>query len=307
VVVLNANPLVRHRFIRAVAVAAGRASPEAEADDDAAAITPLKAPTVDEAHARGQLVLVAEDNATNQDVIRRQLGVLGYACEITGNGVQALEAWKTGRYALLLTDCHMPEMDGYELAGAIRRMESGTARHGPIVAITANALQGEAERCLAAGMDDYLTKPLAMAALQATLRKWLPESVGEPYRDASTSDLHLVAFTATGDGPVNDRAIKDMFGDDEATFKEVLDSFVGPSEEIVAAILAALDSRDASAVKGAAHKLKSSARTVGADELADTCAALESAGKMADWASIDSLAPRAEMQFKGVLEYIRAL
>lgn len=306
-VTLSANPLVRYRFVTAVAVAVGRASPEVHEDEDATAIKPLKAPTVDEALARKQLILLAEDNPTNQDVIRRQLGVLGYACEIVSDGAQALKAWNTGRYALLLTDCHMPEMDGYELTGAIRLTERGTTRRGPIIAITANALQGEAERCLAAGMDDYLTKPVAMPALQATLKKWLPVAAdgtpvaGEPANAASTP------ARAPNAAPVNDRALKDIFGEDDATFKEILVGFVEPSQAIILDIIGAVEGRRADDVRGAAHKLKGSARSIGADALADTCAALEVAGRSADWIEIETLAPRAREQMAGVLGYIEGL
>jgi PAS domain S-box-containing protein len=294
VVTVDANPLVRYRVISAVAVAAGRASPEIKSEDDAVKIQRVKAPTADDAHARGQLILLAEDNLTNQDVIRRQLNLLGYTCELADNGVQALKAYKTGRYALLLTDCHMPEMDGYELTGAIRNMESGSGMRLPIIAVTANALQGEAERCLAAGMDDYVSKPIAMPVLIAALRKWMP-----PPREDDTPQRDKPA--------VDERAIKDTFGDDAATFKEILLSFVGPSQDIIAEIAAALKQRTASGVKDAAHKLKSSARSIGAHVLADICVALEAAGKTGDWATIDALAPKAREEFTEVELFINKL
>jgi len=204
----------------------------------------------------------------------------------------------------------MPEMDGYELTGAIRRMESGTTQRGPIIAITANALQGEAERCLAAGMDDYLTKPVAMTALQSTLRKWLPVkpdgtpvTTSEPASAASIPDR----TPNTSAVPVNDRAIKDMFGDDNATFKEILVGFVEPSQAIILDIMTALEGRSAEDVKDAAHKLKSSARSIGADGLADICATLEAAGKSSDWIKIETLAPQAREQMVEVVKYIREL
>jgi PAS domain S-box-containing protein len=299
VVTVDANPLVRYRVISAVAVAAGRASPQVRSDDDALAVQRAKAPTPEEACASGQLILLAEDNLTNQDVIRRQLNLVGYACEIADNGVEALKAYKTGRYALLLTDCHMPEMDGYELTGAVRALEHGTGSRFPIVAVTANALQGEAERCLAAGMDDYITKPIAMPALIAALRKWMPLAK-EP--SPSMGDKETArAFS------VDERAIKDIFGDDPATFKEIMQSFVGPSQDIIGEILAAQAQRTSAGVKDAAHKLKSSARSVGANALADICVALETAGKTTDWTAIDTLAPKAQNEFRDVEEFISKL
>src|SRR6185295_9341417 len=110
-----------------------------------------RAPTVEDAVAKGMLILLADDHPTNRLLLARQLNTLGYAAETAENGVIALQKWKTGRYALLITDCHMPEMDGYDLTRAIRTIEdAGGGRRFPIIACTANALQGEAEICFAA-------------------------------------------------------------------------------------------------------------------------------------------------------------
>ena len=136
------------------------------------------APTVEEAMQTHRLILLAEDNETNQDVMQEQLRLLGYTCEIAADGAIALQMWQANRrrYALLLSDCHMPNLDGFGLTQAIRLAESGGTRL-PIIAITANAMQGEAQRCLARGMDDYLSKPMRMTELAAMLQKWLPVPV----------------------------------------------------------------------------------------------------------------------------------
>lgn len=301
IVTIDANPLIRYRVVSAVAVAAGRASPEIKPDVDTSAVARKKAPTVGEALAQGQLILLAEDNPTNQDVIRRQLNLIGHTCEIAANGAEALKAYKSGRYALLLTDCHMPEMDGYELTGAIRDIERGSAHRLPIVAVTANALQGEAERCLAAGMDDYVSKPIAMPSLIAVLKKWMP-----PPRHAA-EPIIVDPVKANGGPAIDERAIKDTFGDDDDVFKEILQSFVAPSQEIVIEIISAWEKRKASGVKDAAHKLKSSARSVGANALADICVKLEAAGKSEDWTTIAALAPKARDEFGQVELFIKRL
>ena len=118
-------------------------------------------------------ILLAEDNETNRDVISEQLRLLGYAVDVAEDGAVAFKKWQSGHHALLLTDCHMPNMDGFALTSAIRANEPRGVRL-PIVAITANAMQGEAQRCLTAGMDDYLSKPLRMNELAPMLFKWLP-------------------------------------------------------------------------------------------------------------------------------------
>ncbi len=125
-------------------------------------------------------VLVAEDHPVNQQVIGRQLRRLGHRPEIVGNGAAALEAWRNGGYDLVITDCHMPVMDGFALTGGIRAAEaaiSGTSRT-PILALTANALSGEAERCLAAGMDGYLSKPVELSRLKEALDRVMAMAAG---------------------------------------------------------------------------------------------------------------------------------
>ena len=120
----------------------------------------------------GQLVLVAEDHEVNQKVVSRLLEKLGYRVELASNGQKALEAWNTGRFALILMDCQMPVMDGYETTRQIRAME-GNDHRIPIIALTAHAMHGAQSECVAAGMDDYLTKPIDRKQLQGMLAKWL--------------------------------------------------------------------------------------------------------------------------------------
>jgi CheY-like chemotaxis protein len=128
--------------------------------------------SVADARAQGRLILVAEDDSMNQKVILQQLALLGYAGEIAVDGAEALRSWRQASYAMLLTDLHMPNMDGYELVAAIRREEPAGVRL-PVMALTANALHGEAERATSAGMDGYLTKPVPLATLRGVLEQWV--------------------------------------------------------------------------------------------------------------------------------------
>ncbi len=118
-------------------------------------------------------VLVAEDNFINQEIIRALLGLLGLAPELVGDGVEAVRAVNEGNYDLVFMDMQMPELDGYEATQRIRAAETGRARV-PIVAMTANAMQGDREKCLEAGMDDYISKPIDTVALVGILQRWLP-------------------------------------------------------------------------------------------------------------------------------------
>ncbi|MBD8898183.1 response regulator [Rhodanobacter sp. DHG33] len=123
-----------------------------------------------------QRVLVVEDHPVSQQLVRRQLDLLGWPCDIVGNGVDALAALHDGDYAMLVTDCNMPRMSGYELATAWRKheAESGAATRLPIIAMTANAFDGELARCREAGMDDYLSKPLQLQPLERKIEQWMP-------------------------------------------------------------------------------------------------------------------------------------
>jgi CheY-like chemotaxis protein len=145
-VTVLALPLLYHDLIHGVAIASGRLSARVStALTDRRLQTRNPVPPVEESLAANRLILLAEDNETNREVILEQLHLLGYSAEMAVDGVAALSMWRTGRYALLLTDCHMPNMDGFELTAAIRAEEQ-PGMHLPIIAVTANALQGEAER-----------------------------------------------------------------------------------------------------------------------------------------------------------------
>ena len=118
-------------------------------------------------------LLVAEDNATNQLVARAMLSQLGYRVDIAANGLEALAALERTSYAAVLMDCQMPEMDGYTATEAIRRSEIRSGHHTPIIAVTAGAFEGDQQRCLAAGMDDYISKPIKLIELEDMLNKWV--------------------------------------------------------------------------------------------------------------------------------------
>ena len=120
----------------------------------------------------GARILIVEDNPINQKVAKRMLERLGYSSEIANNGQEAVEATHARRFDMVFMDCQMPVMDGYGATRAIR-MQEGEARHVPIVAMTANAIQGDRARCLEAGMDDYITKPIKLAVLREMLEKYL--------------------------------------------------------------------------------------------------------------------------------------
>ncbi|RZI42568.1 PAS domain S-box protein [Herbaspirillum sp. HC18] len=301
-VVVDANAMRRAALLRAVAVAAGRASPEREVPVEETQPAQVRHLSVPEAEAAGCLILVAEDNRTNQKVILRQLNLLGYTAEIADNGKQAFDMWRRKRYGLVLSDCHMPEMDGFEFTAAIRREERNGTRHTPVIAITANALKGEDERCRAAGMDDYLAKPVQLAVLRDMLMKWMP--VVLPVSSDQAPETALPVAVDATIAAVDLGILKEIVGDDPAVIAEFLDDFRATATEAVAEIEAAYAVRAAQGIGAVAHKLKSSARTVGADDLADLCQLLEEAGRISDWSTIEETMPLLAPAFAVVNNFI---
>ncbi len=135
---------------------------------------PITRHTIEETHAQARAkVLVVEDNTVNQKVAIRMLEKCNCRADVAANGQEAIDAITRIAYDCILMDCLMPEMDGFEATAKIRQFESGTNQHIPIIAMTANAMQGDRERCLEAGMDDYLPKPIKVDALSDILQKWL--------------------------------------------------------------------------------------------------------------------------------------
>jgi CheY-like chemotaxis protein/HPt (histidine-containing phosphotransfer) domain-containing protein/two-component sensor histidine kinase len=251
-------------FLHAVAAVAGRASPELLDESSAAADidTSQPPPDIDEACKQGRLVLVAEDDPVNQKVILQQLRLLGYAAEIVHDGFEALERWKQGGHAVLLTDLHMPRMDGYALARAIRETEraAGGSSRMPILLLTANALRGEEARAKAAGIDEYLVKPLPLLQLRAALEHWMPARRSLPPA--------VVLDTAV---------LEKLVGNDRAVVDALLSDYLSSARELRRDLLAADAEQGARSIGDMAHRLKSSSRSVGALELASACQVLEDA------------------------------
>jgi len=241
---------------------------------------PSGAPVLD----RPLRLLMAEDNLVNQKVAVTLLGKLGYQADIVTNGRAVLQAVHAEPYDVILMDCQMPELDGYETTRELRRREAAGefGRHQPhvVIALTANAMSGDRERCLAAGMDDFLTKPLneeglRRALAQASLRKagMALRLEAQPASTASTG----------GDVPTLNPSVLGVFrglrvpsGPDPLA--ELVDLFLSDLPQRLAEISGAARAGDAAALKAAAHTLKGSANNLGGLRMAALCAQLEGAG-----------------------------
>jgi two-component system sensor histidine kinase/response regulator len=210
-------------------------------------------------------------------VILHQLRVLGYAADVASNGREALHRFRGGRYGLVLTDLHMPQMDGYELTACIRAAEPLNS-HTPIVALTANALKGEADRCRAAGTDDYLSKPVPLARFKTVLDRWLTTSALDSLSAADTMSSTKLSSAQSVDIDV----LVALVGNDPAVLHDILEDFRNSSGAIAAELRRACSTGLSAEAGAAAHKLKSSARAIGALALADLCELIEHAATKGD-------------------------
>ncbi len=286
------KPVHRSALWRTIGAALGRFA----IDDDRTAIKrstkgEFRAPARLTAREGYALILVAEDNSTNRLVLDKILSQLGFAADMVADGRQALVALESGDYSLLLTDCHMPEVDGYELARQVRLDEIGTTRHLPVIALTADALVGTEQKCAEAGMDGYLTKPVDIAAMEQVVGRFLPKAL--ELRKPAQADVDApplrpapAAVLAEGGGPGTQAdgqpppaldlgPLTEVFGEVNDDLKEMLVHFVEATEDLIDALEAAIVAEDWKAANESAHAAKGAAQYAGATKLAQLCEQVE--------------------------------
>ncbi|MDQ3942733.1 MAG: response regulator, partial [Actinomycetota bacterium] len=240
------------------------------------------------AHARERLssrahVLVAEDNAVNQKVAVRMLERLGYRADVAANGLEAVEALSHIPYAAVLMDVQMPEMDGYEATKEIRRRE-GDDRHTPVIAMTANAMEGDREKALEAGMDDYVSKPVKPEKLELVLGHWILQ------RESSETEVTLDERALAGLRELQQEGEPDFVG-------ELIELFLHDAPPQLAALRDAIEEEDADSVERISHTLKGSSGSMGAKTMAEICAELQDVGASGDLSRVPELFGRLEEEF----------
>jgi signal transduction histidine kinase/CheY-like chemotaxis protein/HPt (histidine-containing phosphotransfer) domain-containing protein len=235
-------------------------------------------PSREVAEQEGSVVLLAEDHPINRRVLVHQLGIIGFHVDGADDGQKALDLFTNGRYGLVLTDLNMPVMDGFELADAIRRHEAGTGRpRTPIMALSANVLPGEAEKCTAAGMDDFAGKPTSMPVLADKLRRWMPHiawpSAGSrpPPAGATGAD---VGGTQPDDA-IDRAALEELTGGDLELAAAILVDYVDAIGSDLAALRDALAGTCPDDVRRHAHRITGASRTVGAHHVATLAGRIE--------------------------------
>ncbi len=258
-------------------------------------------------------VLVVEDNAVNQKVAARMLSNVGCRVDLAANGREALDLLSRLPYDVVFMDCMMPEMDGYAATAAIRRLPGPRSRT-PIVAMTANAMQGDRERCLAAGMDDYISKPVRPELLLRAVERWTERSTTRPQPPAAVAAAVAVAadhpVADSTSAPVDLEALNQLgslqTGDGAELVAEFIGIFLGDLPARREAIRAAVASGETSALISAAHALKGSASYMGAGHLARCCATLEQHARDHGTEAAAALAERLDREAASVATFLQS-
>jgi two-component system sensor histidine kinase/response regulator len=244
---------------------------------------------------RGNIMLV-EDNLINQQVALGILQIQGYNVTVVNNGREALDAHAQGKFDLILMDCHMPEMDGFEATREIRARESSSGgKRMPIVALTANAMAHDREECLNAGMDDHLSKPFSMQTLQDMLDRWM-----------ARAPAHAAAAQSPAPAAVIDRQVLDQLGKVRTNGKpelltRVINLYLTESPKLMQKLKQAAGAGDAPEIARSAHSLKSSSANVGAKVLSRYCEDLEGSARRADTEEARRIMAKVEKEHRSVL------
>lgn len=256
----------------------------------------------------GPLLLLAEDNPLNQKVIVEQLQTLGYRVEVADDGQIALDKWRQYRYPLLLTDLHMPNLSGYDLARAVRKeaaqYDDDEIVFTRIIAITANALKGEAQKCLSVGMDDYLTKPVELNKLHEVLQRWLPLDAPQTTLAGRSEPATQTSIAASESSPICFTTIANFLGPDPAKHQEYLNYFVNHAADLVAQLENALQTQQVDVCRNIAHQLKSMAKSVGALALSELALQLEQQCEEPQWAQVSAVATALQQSYQQVVAYV---
>lgn len=246
-------------------------------------------------------ILVVEDNTTNQLVAQGILESLGLTCDMASNGLEALDAIRISndiqRYALVLMDCQMPEMDGYDATRAVREGKAGEEnKHLPIIAMTANAMQGDRQKCTSAGMDDYIAKPINLSVLKSTLIKWILKEEELILKQTVPRDLVLW----------DEADALHRLGDNSTLLNKIIKSFMNDGAKSLTALAKALEENNSQDAQLHAHSLRGSAGNVSALKLQDMGKELEEAAKNNNLTKVQQRFPECETTLNETLKLFKA-
>jgi two-component system sensor histidine kinase/response regulator len=254
-------------------------------------------PVVDRDPGKGEetspLILIAEDNDINQILAVSMLERRGYKTQVAGDGRQALAMLERQCYAAVLMDCQMPELSGYDTTRELRRREQGRSTT-PVIAMTANALRGDREKCLASGMDDYLAKPLKPEDLDRILRRWAPKAWKPPETDPATQQPPTPSS-------LDPAGVQVFLRETGAAAATVIDVFAEQTPDLLAQMRAAIEAADTATLRAKAHKLKGSCLALSATQMAARCKELEDRVRLGTTDGAATLVNQIETDFAATL------
>jgi two-component system, sensor histidine kinase and response regulator len=249
-------------------------------------------------------ILLAEDNRVNQAVASRHLAKLGHTLVIANNGQEAIDLLQQPTFDLLLMDVQMPELDGFLATKRIREHEKSTHGHIPIIAMTAHAMKGDRARCLAAGMDGYVTKPLNPEEVAAAILTVLHET---PEGGNTTNvDKDKATMKQVSEVPWNMSKTLEQLGGDVNLFQEVMDIFLAEAPKHLAALRLAVEKRQAETVETSAHTLKGELGYLGIPEISQRASQIEEMGRSKNVSGAANLLAQFEADINGLFTAVRS-
>jgi CheY-like chemotaxis protein len=241
-------------------------------------------------------ILVAEDNAINQKVALRQLNKLGHAGDAVANGIEAIDALQRVPYDIVFMDCQMPEMDGYQAAREIRRRE-GSSKHTTIIAMTAHALVGDREKCIAAGMDDYISKPVKTVDLKRIVAKWQNiNEISEP--ESSTSSAEKL------DSPVDLSYLREAANDDPGEMHLLAELYLLQTRDDLERLRSAVVYGSAFEIERISHTCAGASASIGAKSIVPSFRELEAIGREGDLTLASKVLTRISDEFERIDHYL---
>jgi CheY-like chemotaxis protein/HPt (histidine-containing phosphotransfer) domain-containing protein len=253
-------------------------------------------------HGQKYHLLLVEDNEVNQKVATRLLEKMGVNVDVANNGLEAFDNLTTRfDYDLVLMDCQMPIMDGFVATQAIRHYElQHQTKPVPIIAMTANAMQGDRERCIEVGMNDYVTKPIDTDKLKLALKRWLPDVA---VRNNEPELLAIESENSLNDSPIEMSRMRDLFDGDEEIIDELLNVFYDSLEPLKIKLTNMVEERSVN-IKAVAHEIKGSSSNVGAIILSQCAEKLEASSLQQNWEELTVLTVKIQNELNRVKQFI---
>jgi len=248
-------------------------------------------------------VLLAEDNLVNQKLASLLLQQLGLTVDVVDSGHKAVQAAQDHPYSVILMDCQMPGMDGFEATKAIRKLEALRGTYTPIIAVTALAMVGDKERCIAVGMDDYISKPIDRQMLKIKLNHWLQKNFVLRNQELAKKYSQYVSTADMEENPIDLKELEEFYAED---LEDVLNTFVESTKKLLQEMDATIRGRDDVSLAHMAHEMKGSSASVGAKGLAKLALFLERAAGLHDWGEAKDTFDALKASFERVERFLNS-